>query len=898
MVVLRFFLLIFSMLIFSGGMSSAATGTFYTNSEGYFGQGGSGCDDNPNWWVYESEHFLVYSDISSDYVRVLLAQMAEKEFAALKSVFGVTDAELGIDTNDPSTKPHICSSGTGSSGCGGYRGISMPALDGENMDPVDRLNDYYGYRAFVRHELTHFIQGYLAHDKVNSSDELCGLEKMEIWFFEGQAVLLQRDPLMELMDTLSLADYYAAGRPNPISVKTRQEMDAAGLSNDDIYPAFSLAVKYLFDTTAQGGAGNSLLVSKSFFQQISNGISFSEAFAGTFTRAGAPLTLDDFENNFETWINEYLGNLETHGTVEGGRDISMVAVFPYNTGCDMITGFLGGVSSSGDFTLNVSGLEDGAYEDALCFVGDDGAAIYGPASMTVSNGRLSPTIYDVSQWPQRCATLYPDSDGFAATGGSGTLTVASMDCPWSAVSNNSWITINSGNSGTGSGVVSYSVSANATGNTRAGTMTIGGETFTVTQTGYNAALYFPHVDTNFPWQTEIAVINTGSEQAISGTLRALNNEGRLIETKEVTLSPHGRRQITVANEFINHTGIGYLVFDTDSETVQGYTKFYQEGIYRTAIPAVKEVNSSSNIYVSHIDSGPDWWTGISLVNTTSQAKVLTIAFNNGQTVAYAIDAGTHSAFTIADLFGGQTQTGIKSAVIANAGGVIGLELFGSKGGNSQLDGLLLTGDTFRTIYYPHVDCNGWWTGIVAYNPSETGCTISVTPYSTEGTALETSTLSKAGKEKYVDEVRSLGLPAQTTWFKIDSTLPLTGFELFGTEDGAQLAAYAGSEAETGVFAKLEKNGWTGIAFVNTEESPASVVLTAYNDSGTEIATQTISVGGHAKVVDIAEDIFSQDINSATYIAYASDKNVVGFQLNGNWDGTMLDGLPALAADAN
>ena len=53
----------------------------------------------------------------------------------------------------------------------------------------------------------------------------------------------------------------------------------------------------------------------------------------------------------------------------------------------------------------------------------------------------------------------------------------------------------------------------------------------------------------------------------------------------------------------------------------------------------------------------------------------------------------------------------------------------------------------------------------------------------------------------------------------------------------------------------------------------------------------LSVGDHATEVNLAEDIFSQDISGATYIAYSSDRNVVGFQLNGTSDGTMLDGLP-------
>ncbi len=99
-------------------------------------------------------------------------------------------------------------------------------------------------------------------------------------------------------------------------------------------------------------------------------------------------------------------------------------------------------------------------------------------------------------------------------------------------------------------------------------------------------------------------------------MRALSNEGQLIETKPVTLPARGRRQIIVANEFTNHTNIGHIIFDTNSNTVQGYTKFYIDGVYRVAIPAIKEVNTG-DIYVTHIASSSQWWTGLSLVNTTA-----------------------------------------------------------------------------------------------------------------------------------------------------------------------------------------------------------------------------------------------------------------------------------------
>jgi len=410
-------------------------------------------------------------------------------------------------------------------------------------------------------------------------------------------------------------------------------------------------------------------------------------------------------------------------------------------------------------------------------------------------------------------------------------------------------------------------------------------------------LYFPHVSTRTPWQTEIAVINTDANQTATGTLSAYNNTGQFVEAKNISLAPHGRRQITIANEFTNHPDIGYIILYSNTSGIQGYTKFFQNSVYRTAIPAVIEVNDSEDIYISHIASNNNFWTGISLVNNTAATKNLTINFNDGRSAVVTIGGWEHKIFTIAGLFGGQPQPTIKSGVITNASGIIGLELFGN---DTQLDGILLTDNTVSTIYYPHVaDMTKWWTGIVAYNPSSIGCNISITPYTENGTALPTVDLPLAGKEKYVGVVKSLGLDAQTAWFKIDSTRPLSGFELFGTLDGNLLAAYAegsGTGAKSGVFAKIEKSGWTGIAFVNTEGTTASVTLTAYNDNGGTIATSTINVGGHAKVVNVAENIFAQqNISSATYITYTSNRNVVGFQLNGSSDGKTLDGLPALKA---
>jgi hypothetical protein len=89
------------------------------------------------------------------------------------------------------------------------------------------------------------------------------------------------------------------------------------------------------------------------------------------------------------------------------------------------------------------------------------------------------------------------------------------------------------------------------------------------------------------------------------------------------------------------------------------------------------------------------------------------------------------------------------------------------------------------------------------------------------------------------------------------------------------------------------NGWTGIAFVNTETSAATVLLAAYDDSCHVIVAQAIILRTHAKVVNPAKATFWQDISGATYIAYSSDIYIVGFQLNGSANGKILDGLPGM-----
>jgi hypothetical protein len=74
---------------------------------------------------------------------------------------------------------------------------------------------------------------------------------------------------------------------------------------------------------------------------------------------------------------------------------------------------------------------------------------------------------------------------FSSTGGSSNVTVTAngTNCTWKAVVSGSFIRITSGASGTGSRTVAYAVDANAKAATRTGTITVGKEKLTVTQSG-------------------------------------------------------------------------------------------------------------------------------------------------------------------------------------------------------------------------------------------------------------------------------------------------------------------------------------------------------------------------------------------------------------------------------
>jgi BACON domain-containing protein len=110
-------------------------------------------------------------------------------------------------------------------------------------------------------------------------------------------------------------------------------------------------------------------------------------------------------------------------------------------------------------------------------------------SMTIAG--LTFKVTQAGGNPSCSYALSAMSQSFPSSGGSGSVSVtAPSGCPWTAVSNNNWITIPSGSSGSGNGIVSYSVNANQDTSQRTGTMTIAGLAFSVIEAGGTGSITF------------------------------------------------------------------------------------------------------------------------------------------------------------------------------------------------------------------------------------------------------------------------------------------------------------------------------------------------------------------------------------------------------------------------
>jgi hypothetical protein len=137
-------------------------------------------------------------------------------------------------------------------------------------------------------------------------------------------------------------------------------------------------------------------------------------------------------------------------------------------------------------TNGASGTGNGTVQ--LTVAANAGAS---PRSGTVA---IAGAIFTVNQAAGGSTCSYglsAASQSVGAAAGTGTVGVTTAaGCAWTATSNDSWLTITSGASGTGNGTVQFSFADNSDPAARTGTLTIAGQTFTINQAGTTSSCTF------------------------------------------------------------------------------------------------------------------------------------------------------------------------------------------------------------------------------------------------------------------------------------------------------------------------------------------------------------------------------------------------------------------------
>jgi len=192
------------------------------------------------------------------------------------------------------------------------------------------------------------------------------------------------------------------------------------------------------------------------------------------------------------------------------------------------------------------------------------------------------------------ASINPTTQTFAPGGGSGSVGVTiGPTCAWTATTNDAWITINSGASGTGNGTVNYAVAANM-GPPRTGALNVAGQTLTITQDSNCSATLNPANQT---------IASAGGNGSVDVTIASgcdwtattttpwititspVNNTGNGTATYTVTANPGTRRNgsINIAGQTFNVVQDGACTY-TLTPTLQQFVVAGGPGTINVSAP--------------------------------------------------------------------------------------------------------------------------------------------------------------------------------------------------------------------------------------------------------------------------------------------------------------------------
>ncbi|HEX15532.1 MAG TPA: hypothetical protein ENF44_00200 [Deltaproteobacteria bacterium] len=201
------------------------------------------------------------------------------------------------------------------------------------------------------------------------------------------------------------------------------------------------------------------------------------------------------------------------------------------------------------------------------------------------------------------------------------------------------------------------------------------------------------------------------------------------------------------------------------------------------------------LYLPHFDVTGGWWTGVALRNAErGDVKVKLFAYDSegqllGEEELTLGDYERRALLVGQDVFSGVETGWIK---VVSSGRMDGFVLFGNGG---MLAGVSALSGSGQELVFPHFHQDGeWWTGVAVINTGLMDVRMVLSAYEENGDELDTEEVELPPLGKLVGTVEGIfGVSGQGS---MDAGAEyfggISGFELFGKQDGSSLAGVPAS----------------------------------------------------------------------------------------------------------
>lgn len=409
----------------------------------------------------------------------------------------------------------------------------------------------------------------------------------------------------------------------------------------------------------------------------------------------------------------------------------------------------------------------------------------------------------------------------------------------------------------------------------------------------------------------VLYLNTADEAAdLNMTVR--DASGETIGTRSVGLNAYSVLNGTVEEIFnpVNVSDVATVEVVPDAFVSGWQMQDFEDarGPMRTWTPAFRGAGKPA-VVVPHVASAIVqselyWNTWLSVMNTGTSAEGLLFTYtplflpfdSNVQVPAL----GFVQANVEYDIFDSNfPDEGIEFASLTlpdtASGKLMGVKAMESFDKKTVANAAQLTLDMKAGIelLVAHVagNVNYWWTGIALDNLStKAAASVSVSGYTKDGVLSQQNDYSVVPGGKLIF-VTNTEFPVDVAWFKVESSLPLIGYELFGTTNDQSMAGLnIPTEGAYDIFLPIVDvglaNDWYGLTVLNPNETAVTVTLHFYRN-GVSVGQVSVPLSALSKSVGLLSDYFTGETD---LIEVTASGKVVAFCLEGKADHSTLGGV--------